>query len=263
MSAQDPAQQALTDQSLARRALALLDLTELGDTAGMPEMEALCAKALSPIGPPAAVCVWPRHVAVARQQLEGTGIRIATVVNFPHGTSSVDEVLEETRASLDEGADEIDLVLPYDCFLRGDDEFACRMAMCVHGLVGPARTFKVILETGAMPHLDAVMTVSRLAIDCSADFIKTSTGKSAVSATPEAARAMLDAIRASGRPVGLKVSGGIRTLADAKTYLDLADETMGPGWATPATFRFGASGLHAAIAATLSGIAPGTASEKY
>jgi deoxyribose-phosphate aldolase len=113
------------------------------------------------------------------------------------------------------------------------------------------RTLKVIVESGELPGPAAVDRAAMLAIECGADFVKTSTGKTPVSATPEAAEIILEAIAVSGRPVGLKVSGGIRTVDDARAYLELADRIMGPGWATPATFRFGASSLLDALEATL------------
>jgi deoxyribose-phosphate aldolase len=114
-------------------------------------------------------------------------------------------------------------------------------------------TLKVILETGEYPDLAAVKAASELAIAAGADFIKTSTGKTARSASLEAARVMLGVIKGSGRPVGLKPSGGIRTLADAQAYLSLADEIMGPAWATAKAFRFGASGLHRVLADAIEG----------
>ena len=114
-------------------------------------------------------------------------------------------------------------------------------------------TLKVILETGALQTPDLIRRASEIAISCGANFIKTSTGTIAVSATPEAARVMLETIRASVRPVGFKAAGGVRTVADARVYLELADEIMGSNWATSATFRFGASGLLDALLAQLDG----------
>ncbi len=146
--------------------------------------------------------------------------------------------------------------------LSGDDQIAADMvgevkAACAEG----GALLKVILETGRLPDAAAIRRAADIAIANGADFIKTSTGKTPVSATPEAARVMLEAIKASGRPVGLKPSGGIRTLADAATYLALADEMMGPGWASPATFRFGASGLHQTLLDALNGTPAGEAGD--
>ena len=132
-------------------------------------------------------------------------------------------------------------------YLEVFEEIAAVKEACYEG--GATAHLKVILETGGYPSIDAVSAAARLAIDHGADFVKTSTGKTAASASPEAARAMLVEIRRSNRPVGLKPSGGIRSLGDAATYLAIADEEMGVQWATPRTFRFGASGLLDALEA--------------
>lgn len=253
------------EKALARRALALLDLTELGDEAGVAEATALCEKAKGRDGVPpvAAVCVWPRHVALAKTRLDGTGIRIATVVNFPSGQETLPDVLAMMQAALEAGADEIDLVMPWRAFLAGDEAEAERMIKGVKATLPAGRLLKVILESGSYPDLASIRRAADLAIRCGAHFIKTSTGKAGTGATLDAARAMLNAILAVPRSVGLKPSGGIRTLADAGAYLALADNRMGPGWATPETFRFGASGLHDALAAVLSGEAATTSSKAY
>jgi deoxyribose-phosphate aldolase len=232
---------------LAARVLSLLDLTELSDGCREDLVEALLQKALGPYGPPAAVCIWPQFVEIAARRLAGKPIRIATVINFPKGGTHVDRAVDDTVEALDDGANEIDLVLPYRAFLSGDKQIATDMVAAVSECLSPEHRLKVILETGEYPDQTAIADASRLAIAGGAHFIKTSTGKSAVSATPEAVTTMLGVIHETPAAVGLKPSGGIRTLADAKLYLDLAAGIMGDGWATPATFRFGASGLHTAI----------------
>jgi deoxyribose-phosphate aldolase len=200
----------------------------------------------------AAVCVWPAFVELCSTRLAGTGVRIATVVNFPAGTDPAERVVAVAASALAAGADEIDVVLPYRAWSAGRTDRAALMLDEVRAAAADA-TVKVILETGALADTGSVSAAATFAIDHGADFVKTSTGKIAVSATPAAASAMLAAIRASGRAVGLKPSGGIRTLADARTYLALADEAMGADWATPATFRFGASGLLDALLAVAAG----------
>lgn len=235
----------------ARRALGLLDLTELGDTATTDDVDRLCARALTPHGPVAAVCVWPRHVARARAALAGTGIRVATVVNFPRGDDPIDEVEALTRAALADGADEIDLVLPYRALLAGRADAASAMVVAVRSCV--PGVLKVILETGELPDEATIDRAARLAIRSGADFVKTSTGKTPVSATLAATAVMLAAIRDLDPMVGLKPSGGIRTVADAAAYLAQADEMMGPTWVSKATFRFGASGLLDALLGALDG----------
>lgn len=246
----------------ARRALALLDLTDLSDNADEAGLAALCARAVGAPGPVAAICIWPRFVAQARTMLGRAPVRIATVVNFPQGESTGADVLAETQGAVAAGADEIDLVLPWRAFLAGDAAGAEAMVRAVK-VSCDGRTLKVILETGEYPDLDRVRAASELAIAAGADFIKTSTGKTAHSASLPATRTMLEVIAGSGRPVGLKPSGGIRTLADAAGYLELADAIMGPDWARPATFRFGASGLHQVLVDAIAGGASGTASGSY
>lgn len=245
----------MADRSLARRALALTDLTDLGEAATEAGARRLCARATGGPVAVAAVCLWPRFVACARPLLAGTGVRIATVVNFPSGADAPEAVLAQTAAALADGADEIDLVMPWRRFLAGEAEPAGTLIAAVRAACGD-KALKVILESGEYPDAGTVGAAARLAIAAGADFVKTSTGKSARSATPEAARAMLEAIRDSGRPVGLKPSGGIRTLADAALYLELADAIMGKGWTRPETFRFGASGLYDALIAALAGAEP-------
>lgn len=243
----------MCDAALARRALALLDLTDLAEDATEAGARELCRRAVSGPVPVAAVCLWPRFVAAARDALgQGSAVKIATVVNFPAGETAVALVLRETREALAAGADEIDLVLPWRAFLGGDMGAAEAMVSDVKAACGKT-LLKVILETGEYPDLASVRTASELAIASGADFIKTSTGKTSHSASLPAARTMLEVIAGSGRPVGLKPSGGIRTLADAKSYLDLAEAIMGANWTGPRTFRFGASGLYDALVAIIEG----------
>jgi deoxyribose-phosphate aldolase len=233
----------MSDAEAARRILRCLDLTDLSETCSEHGTAALCAKALTPQGPVAAVCVWPQMVSLANAGVQGSSVRVATVVNFPGGEDDLERVCDDIEEALGDGATEIDCVLPYKAFLRGDISGVREFLAGVRDVVDGGRALKVILETGALADARTVEAASRLAIEAGADFLKTSTGKSPIGATPQAAEVMLEVIRASERPVGLKASGGIRTLAEARTYLDLADRLMGQGWATPATFRIGASGL--------------------
>lgn len=238
--------------AVARRALALIDLTDLTDDCTPETIDALCLRALGPCGSVAAVCVWPGFVQQARRELALTGIRIATVVNFPAGRDEIIDTVSLVRRCLDDGADEIDLVLPYHNVQIGDFEKAETMVRSVAEQVHDrGAVLKVILETGELADPDLIRLSAQMAIAGGADFIKTSTGKTPVSATPAAVETMLRVIAESGRPVGIKPSGGIRSIDDAAVYLDLADRIMGPTWAGPATFRFGASGLLDAVEAEL------------
>lgn len=242
----------------------MLDLTELGDAATEADAAARCERAITPHGNVAAVCVWPRHVRVARSTLAGTTIPIATVVNFPTGDEAVPHVVESTELALADGATEIDVVLPYRAMLEGAVEHVVLMLESVRSAASTGGALlKVILETGELGGPEAIDAAARVAIAHGADFVKTSTGKTPVGATLDATAAMLRIIAAAGRPVGLKVSGGVRTVADAAAYLDQAEQAMGPSWATPATFRFGASGLLDALLAALDGGGQASATGDY
>lgn len=244
----------MTDASraLARRAIPLIDLTDLSDQCRPEAVEALAHRALALPLRPAALCVWPQFVGQTHALLAGSGVKLATVVNFPAGDEDVERVVTDTQNALRDGADEIDLVLPWRAFLDGRREAARGMVEAVAECLPTDSLLKVILETGELREARLIAQASRLAIEAGAQFLKTSTGKTPVSATPEAARVMLECIRESGRPVGFKASGGLRRPADAALYLALADEIMGPDWAQPHTFRFGASSLLDPLLAALS-----------
>lgn len=244
----------------ARLAISLVDLTDLTDECDAAAIEQLCGRAVK--HRTAAVCVWPDFVEQASTALAGSGIEIATVVNFPTGTERPYAVDLATTDALAHGATEIDVVLPFAAFASGDLDRCSAVLEAVRVRAEAAR-MKVILETGELGELDLVAAAARFAIDHGADFVKTSTGKSPVSATPEAARTMLDAIAEADRPVGIKPSGGIRTAADASHYLDLAESVMGEGWPTPNTFRFGASGVLDALAAVVAGDEPMESTASY
>ncbi len=240
-----------TPAAMAQRALALVDLTDLGEHTTDEAIVRLCARAVGPFGQTAAVCVWPRFVRRAVDRLQGSGVPVATVVNFPHGGDDIAATVAEAAVAITDGADEVDLVLPYRSFLAGNVDAAVAMVDAVRASCPVV--LKVILETGGYPSLDSIRDAARLAIDHGADFVKTSTGKTQVSATIAASVMILDAIRSADRPVGFKASGGIRTVEDASRYLLLADEMMGPDWATPSTLRFGASGLLDALETLIAG----------
>ena len=242
------------DATLARRALALLDLTDLSDGCSDLAIDRLVAKAVAaPPGPVAAICIWPQFVTQARNALRKAPVEIATVANFPSGEEDIERVCATIEEALADGAHEIDLVMPYRSLLAGDRARVREVLTAVRDIVPARRILKVILETGALGTRERIGEAARIAIGEGADFIKTSTGKIAVSATPDAAEEMFAAIRAAGRPVGFKAAGGLRTLAEARTYLDIAARVMGEEFATPATFRFGASGLYDVLAQAAAG----------
>ncbi|MCB6182665.1 deoxyribose-phosphate aldolase [Leeia sp. TBRC 13508] len=239
-------------QSRARQALGLMDLTSLNENDSDESVSQLGVSAHTSQGSPAALCVYPQFIQAARQGLKSVGLSlpIATVTNFPDGEALPELAAAETAGAVTLGADEIDVVLPYKA-LKNGDEFVCRQLVTKCKAAAGGKLLKVIIESGELKTPELIRQASDIAIECGADFIKTSTGKVSVNATLEAARIMLEAIKASGKPVGFKAAGGVRTAEDAAAYLDLADEIMGEGWVSAKTFRFGASGLLGALLQTL------------
>lgn len=257
----------MTNHSLretAAVALSLLDLTNLKDDCTPAQIDTLCARAQTPFGHTAAICIWPRFVAQARGILGPEhSVKIATVVNFPAGDMEPADVAAEAREAIADGADEIDLVIPYRAFIAGNEKVVTDMVAAVRAECHEPILLKTILETGELKDAALIQRASELAIAAGTDFIKTSTGKVAVNATLEAADIMLRAIRQSGRKVGFKPAGGIGSVADAALYLSLAETIMAPDWAMPSTFRFGASGLLDDILAVLGGAQSSAAASGY
>jgi deoxyribose-phosphate aldolase len=246
---------ALTDLiARARLALACLDLTSLNDGDTEADVVKLCARAHGPQGTVAAVCVWPRFAARARRELPA-GIAVAAVANFPDGSADMARAVADTRAIVEAGAQEVDVVLPFARLQRGDERAVTELLAAVRAAC-PGLTLKVILETGVLVDATLIRRASQLSLDAGADFLKTSTGKTPVSATPEAARVMLATIaadpRAAGR-AGFKASGGIRTVAEAAHYFDLVEQALGAAALTPTRLRIGASSLLNDIEAVLAG----------
>jgi len=251
----------------ARTALACLDLTSLADghdvAGGEAEIEALCAKAIGPAGrgATAAVCVWPRLAAFARARLPA-GIAVAAVANFPDGALDAEAALADTRAIVAAGADEVDLVLAWRALQAGDAAGAAALVRAVRAAC-PGRVLKLIIESGELAEPALIDAACRIGLDAGVDFLKTSTGKVPVGATPEAADRMLAAIarHPRGSAVGFKASGGIRTVADAAVYIALVRHHLGEAALGPQRLRFGASGLLGDIERVLSGQGAGNTSQ--
>src|SRR5262245_7275876 len=238
-------------QAGIRLAISMLDLTTLDGKDSQGKVRQLCRKAIRPLpGDPsvphvAAVCVYPNLVPAAKAALAGSGVKVASVATgFPAGLTPLPVKLEETRRAVAMGADEIDMVIDRGAFLSGDHAAVFEEISSVKAACGPAH-LKVILETGELETYDNVRRASHLAMAAGADFIKTSTGKVAPAATPSVVLVMLEAIRdhyfETGRRVGLKPAGGVRTTKQALHLLVLVKETLGDAWLTPDLFRIGAS----------------------
>src|SRR5215467_4183305 len=236
-----------------RLAISMLDLTTLEGKDSDGKVRQLCQKAIQPMpGDPtvphvAAVCVYPNLVPVAKEALEGSGVKVASVsTGFPAGLVPLPVKIEDTRRAVAMGADEIDMVIDRGAFLAGDYGKVSSEILAVKDACGEAH-LKVILETGELETYDNVRKASHLAMAAGADFIKTSTGKVSPAATPSVVLVMLEAIRdyydETGRMVGMKPAGGIRDAKSALTTLVIVKETLGEAWLTPEWFRFGASSL--------------------
>jgi len=234
-------------------ALSMVDLTTLAgmDTPG--KVIQLCQKAKNPhagypdIPTVAAVCVYPNMVSVAKKALRGTDINVASVATaFPSGMTTLEAKLEETKQVVQDGADEVDMVISRGEFLKGNYSYVYDEIVAVKEACGDAH-LKVILETGELQTFENVRKASDLAMHAGANFIKTSTGKVSPAATQPVTLVMLEAIRDyfydTGRMVGMKPAGGIRKAKQAIQYLVLVKETLGTDWLTPEYFRFGASSL--------------------
>ncbi len=233
--------------ALAARLIPLIDLTALNSTDTEHSIAALCEKAVTPFGNVAALCVYPQFVPQVSAQFAGSTTKIATVVNFPEGQLPLTDVLVDIAHALEEGANEIDVVIPYHRYLAGERHYLHDFVAACRAACGLNTSLKVILETGALVDPAIIADASYDVLGAGADFIKTSTGKINQGATLEAAATMLLVIKHAlpqlKHPVGIKVSGGIRDWQQAAHYVGLADAIMGEGWVTPATFRIGASQL--------------------
>lgn len=233
--------------------LSMIDLTTLEgrDTPG--KVIQLCYKArhlhdaYADLPNVAAVCVYPNFVGIAKKELKGTKINVASVATaFPSGHSTLQVKLDDTKFAVDQGADEIDMVISRGKFLAGEYNYVFDEIAAIKEACGKAH-LKVILETGELSTLDNVRKASELAMHAGGDFIKTSTGKIQPAATMEVTLVMLEAIRdfyyATGKMVGMKPAGGIRTSKLAIRYLCMLRETLGNAWMSPDWWRFGASSL--------------------
>ena len=234
-------------KAAALRALKLMDLTTLNDDDTTEKVVALCHDAKTAVGNTAAICIYPRFIPAAKKALREQGtpeVRIATVTNFPHGNDDIEIAVTETKAAVAYGADEVDVVFPYRALIAGNEEVGFELVKHCKEACGDI-TLKVIIETGELKEEALIKKASEICIKAGADFIKTSTGKVPVNATPEYARMMLEVIRDMGvaKTVGFKPAGGVRTAEDAAQYLAMADELLGAEWADNMHYRFGASSL--------------------
>lgn len=230
-----------------------MDLTSLNASDTPEVIQSLCQNANTAFGHPAAVCVYPAFIAKAHQALAELGlesVKVATVTNFPAGAADIALAERETRAAIADGADEVDVVFPWRALQTGNTQIGYDLVAACKAACGD-KLLKVIIESGELSDPSLIRQASQIAIDAGADFIKTSTGKVPVNATPEAAEVMLQVIAEKGGRCGFKAAGGVRSAQEAQVYLDIAARLLGNEWVTPRNFRFGASSLLTSLLATL------------
>ncbi|CAH9067300.1 Deoxyribose-phosphate aldolase [Pseudoalteromonas holothuriae] len=230
----------------AKLALSLMDLTSLNENDNEHAIKSLIHSINPDIGVPAAVCVYPQFVSLAKWLLEErnlTHVNVATVTNFPGGRQSLKSVLAQTEQALCDGANEIDLVLPYQQLIAGDPETPWQYVNSSKVLCKDKAKLKVIIESGVLATDTLITQACEVAVLAGADFIKTSTGKVPINATLNSTRTILNYIKRSGKDVSFKAAGGVKTVAQASEYLHLAEQIMGRQWINATHFRFGASSL--------------------
>ena len=234
-------------------ALSMIDLTTLEGKDTKGKVQQLCYKAMHPhdtlkdIPTVAAICVYPTYVAIAKEALKGSGIQVASVATaFPSGNSKLQVKLDDVKDAVEQGADEVDMVISRGEFLTGNYQYVYDEIVAVKKACGKAH-LKVILETGELDTLDNVRKASEIAMYAGADFIKTSTGKIQPAATMQVTYVMFDAIKdfylKTGKMIGMKPAGGISTSKIALQYLVMLNEMLGEKWMNNKYFRFGASSL--------------------
>ncbi len=233
--------------------LSMIDLTTLEGKDTKGKVQQLCYKAMHPhdtlqnIPTVAAICVYPSHVSTAKKALQGSDIQVASVATaFPSGQSNLEVKINDTKFAVDQGADEIDMVISRGEFLSGNYQYVYDEIATIKEACGKAH-LKVILETGELDTLDNVRKASEIAMYAGADFIKTSTGKIQPAATMQVTYVMLNAIKEfyikTGKMIGMKPAGGISNSKLALHYLVMLNEVLGEKWMHKDYFRFGASSL--------------------
>ncbi|MDN3378634.1 MULTISPECIES: deoxyribose-phosphate aldolase [unclassified Pseudoalteromonas] len=235
-------------------AVQLMDLTSLNDDDTTASIKKLVDSIEPKLGTPAAICVFSEFVDDAKVFLgerELNHVKVATVTNFPTGNNPLSDVINETLIAIERGADEIDLVLPYQALMAGEHELALKYVKASKECCPEHVQLKVIIESGELKTPEMITQATQIAIAGGADFVKTSTGKVPVNATLQATKIMLNAIKESKKLVGFKAAGGVKTVAQADEYLALATDIMGQAYLSPLTFRFGASSLLSNVYAIL------------
>ncbi len=252
------------NRDVYKRCLSMVDLTTLSPCDTEASVKAFAKRAMSlytqypELDNVASICVYPSFVESVGLVIDGSPMRITSVAGgFPSSQTFLEVKALEVAMAVESGADEVDIVIPVGLVLEGRDEEAVSELSLLREECGDEVLLKVILETGELRTPEMIYRASQIAISSGADFIKTSTGKTAVSATPEATIVMALAIREyyeqSGERVGLKVAGGIRSVEDAALYYTIVETVLGSEWLTPELFRIGTSSLGNALLSAIVG----------
>ena len=233
----------MDDKKLALQLIPLIDHTNLNPNASTAEIETLCRQAVTPHASVAAVCICPQYIQQAKKLLQHTTVHVATVCNFPAGDFEINHTLKEITQAMEQGADEIDVVLPYVALSQGKVAYVSDYLNQCRAACGNSVILKVILETGYLSTIELITQATTLAIASGADFIKTSTGKIKPGATLESVSAIIKVIAAQQKKVGIKISGGIQTLVQIKPIYQLIVTSLGINWIDSSHIRIGSSSL--------------------
>lgn len=233
-------------EQLALQALEMLELLALNHDDSEERIISLCKRAQTPVGAVAAVCVAPRFVCLARTTLDrmrAREVRVVAQVNFPWGNDSMELVVQQTRAALFSGADEIDVVYPFRTLLAGNTALVTELLGACKAECGSRASLTVTLEAGELRDPQLIRGACRDAIGAGADFLKSCTDRLVTPVTPQTVRIMLECIAETGGLVGCKIAGGIRTLNDARPLVSLAKGRFSPAWCSPQRVRIAGSVL--------------------
>lgn len=225
----------------AAELISLIDHTRLEEQDSADAVGQFCKQAINPLGNCAAICVYPQYILIAKEALKNSSIKIASVANFPQGGRDFSACLKEMQFIIHQGADEIDIVLPYEELMRGNNFFVLEFLKACRRY-SENKTLKIIIESGLL-NPEQIKQACEMIIAAEIEFIKTSTGKVKIGATPEAVKIILETIKNSKAETGLKISGGVRTVEDAENYITLIENIMGKNWISPEKFRLGSSKL--------------------
>ena len=226
---------------LACRLISLIELSALGADQTSNVTHALYEAAITAAGAVASVCVFPGYVRDAKASVADTGIKIATVIDFPEGIASPEEVMRQTQEAVGEGADEIGLVFPYRRFLSDLPPPASKNIRGVHDAGGYDVRLKVIFDAGVFSTVELFAQAAEVAVQSGADFIEIVPGEDGLGSALEVAAMALSVVADSGLPIGFKATIETDDAQEALAYLVLADAMLGEGWAKPENFRLGAS----------------------